>query len=87
MTTETRTYVGETGTRAHDGFAGFVIDRQYELSYTREFDEVRLVLPHASPGGARRSLSGGFGKSHAMCISLKCVHENLKSVHKNAPAG
>ena len=50
MTTETRTFVGETGTRAHDAWAGFVIDRQYQLSYTKEFDEVRLQIPHGSPG-------------------------------------
>jgi hypothetical protein len=53
MTTETRTYVGEIGTRAHDGYAGFVIDRQYQLSYTKGFDEVRLQLPHGSPGAGR----------------------------------
>jgi hypothetical protein len=29
MAAEARTYVGETGTRAHDAWASFVIDCQY----------------------------------------------------------
>lgn len=41
--TETRTYVGETGGQAFDGMAGFRIGRQYEFSYTKEFDEVRSL--------------------------------------------
>jgi hypothetical protein len=28
--------------------AGFCIGRKYELSYTREFDEVRIKIPHGS---------------------------------------
>lgn len=49
--TETRTYVGTTGgPGGFDGFAGFRIGQTYELSYTKEFDEVRIVLPHGSPG-------------------------------------
>jgi hypothetical protein len=35
---------------AFDGFAGFRIGQPYQLSYTKEFDEVRIVLPHGSPG-------------------------------------
>jgi hypothetical protein len=50
MTTETRTYVGQTGTLGFDGMAGFRIGQRYELAYTREFDEVRLQLPHGSAG-------------------------------------
>lgn len=57
MTTETRTFVGETGTQAYDGMAGFCIGRQYQLSYTKEFDEVRLVIPHGSPGAGPLVLS------------------------------
>jgi hypothetical protein len=48
--TETRTYVGETATAAFDGMAGFCIGRRYELSYTKEFDKVRITIPHGSPG-------------------------------------
>jgi hypothetical protein len=48
--TESRTYVGQTATRAFDGMAGFRIGQRYELTYTREFDEVRVQLPHGSPG-------------------------------------
>lgn len=40
-----------------DGYDGFVIDRQYQLSYTKEFDEVRLVIPHGSPGAVPLVLS------------------------------
>jgi len=52
-TTETRTYVGEPTGYPFDGMAGFRLGQQYELSYTKEFDEVRLVLDHhahVSPG-------------------------------------
>jgi hypothetical protein len=48
--TETRTYVGLTGTPAFDGMAGFRIGQRYELNYTKEFDEVRITIPHGSPG-------------------------------------
>jgi hypothetical protein len=48
--TETRTFVGQTGTAAFDGMAGFRIGQRYELAYTKEFDEVRVQLPHGSPG-------------------------------------
>lgn len=57
MQTETRTYVGETGGQAFDVMAGFRIDQQYQLSYTQEFDEVRIVLPHGSPGAGPLVLS------------------------------
>jgi hypothetical protein len=33
-----------------DGMAGFRIGQTYELRYTKEFDEVRIELPHGSPG-------------------------------------
>jgi hypothetical protein len=48
--TETRTYVGEMSTQAFDGMAGFRLGQTYELSYTKEFDEVRVTIPHGSPG-------------------------------------
>jgi hypothetical protein len=48
---ERRTYVGETGTAAFDGYAGFRIGREYQLRYTREFDEVRIALDHAPTPG------------------------------------
>jgi hypothetical protein len=46
MPTETRTYVGEMSTMTFDGWAGFRIGQQYQLTYTKEFDEVRLVPDH-----------------------------------------
>jgi hypothetical protein len=48
---ERRTYVGETGTAAFDGYAGFRMGREYQLRYTREFDEVRIALDHAAAPG------------------------------------
>jgi hypothetical protein len=51
--TETRTYVGDSHGHAFDGMAGFRIGQQYQLTYTKEFDEVRIVLDHhehVSPG-------------------------------------
>jgi hypothetical protein len=48
---ERRTYVGETGTMAFDGYAGFRMGREYQLRYTREFDEVRIALDHAPTPG------------------------------------
>jgi hypothetical protein len=53
MTTETRTFIGETAGAVGDGYAGFRIGREYQLTYTKEFDEVRIVLDHhehVSPG-------------------------------------
>jgi hypothetical protein len=50
---ETRTYVGDTHGHAFDGMAGFRIGQQYQLTCTKEFDEVRIVLDHrahANPG-------------------------------------
>ena len=47
---ERRTFVGEMGTQAFDGWAGFRIGQSYQLRYTREFDEVRIALDHAGPG-------------------------------------
>jgi hypothetical protein len=49
MTTETRTFVGQTGTQIFDGWRGFRIGQRYELTYTRELDTLFLQLPHA-PG-------------------------------------
>jgi len=53
MSTETRTYIGGGTEYPFDGWAGFRIGQQYQLSYTKEFDEVRIVLDHhehVSPG-------------------------------------
>ena len=64
--TETRTFVGETAGAIGDGYAGFRIGRQYQLTYTKEFDEVHLVLnhhEHVSPGAGPLVLtSKQFGK-------------------------
>jgi hypothetical protein len=52
-TTETRTFIGETASAVGDGYAGFRIGQEYQLTYSKEFDEVRLVLDHhahVSPG-------------------------------------
>jgi hypothetical protein len=48
---ERRTYVGESGTMAFDGYAGFRMGQSYQLRYTREFDEVRIALDHAVIAG------------------------------------
>jgi hypothetical protein len=48
---ERRTFVGESGTMAFDGYAGFRMGREYQLRYTREFDEVRIALDHAAIAG------------------------------------
>ena len=55
MPTQTLTFVGETGTQAYDGYAGFVIDRSYSLTYSEEGDEVLVQLPHAPERTARMS--------------------------------
>ena len=47
MTTETRTFVGETGTQVYEGWAGFIIGQTYALTYTQEGDEVLVQIPHA----------------------------------------
>jgi hypothetical protein len=50
--TETRTFISETSTAVSDGYAGLRIGQQYQLTYTKEFDEVRIVLDnhaHVSP--------------------------------------
>ena len=61
MLTATLTYTGETGTQAHDGWAGFIIGRSYQLTYTEEFDEVLVQLPHA-PGRTARMSKENFKK-------------------------
>jgi hypothetical protein len=61
MTTETRTFVGETGGQIFDGFAGFRIGQQYALAYTKEFDEVIVQIPHA-PGRELRVSEAEFAK-------------------------
>jgi hypothetical protein len=48
---ERRTFVGETGNAAFDGYAGFRMGREYQLRYTREFDQVRIALDHAATLG------------------------------------
>jgi hypothetical protein len=53
MHTETRTFIGETAGAVGDDYAGFRIGRQYPHTYTKEFDEVQIVLDyheHVSPG-------------------------------------
>jgi hypothetical protein len=60
---ERRTFVGETGTMAFDGYAGFRMGREYQLRYTREFDEVRIALDHAqTPGIVLTITTEQFGK-------------------------
>jgi hypothetical protein len=54
---ERRTFVGETGTSAFDGYAGFRMSREYQLRYTREFDEVRIALDHAPTPGLVSTMS------------------------------
>ena len=61
MPTATLTYTGETGTQAYDGWAGFVIGRPYQLTYTEEGDEVLVQLPHA-PGRTARMSKENFKK-------------------------
>jgi hypothetical protein len=46
--TETRIYVGETNGQAFDRFAGFRLGQSYQLTYTREGDEVQVQLPHGA---------------------------------------
>jgi hypothetical protein len=54
ITKETRTFVGETAGAIGDGYAGFRIDRTYELHVEhRANDTVAIVLnhhDHVSPG-------------------------------------
>lgn len=52
LLTETRTFVGETGTIVLDGYAGFRLGRQYQLRYERDGDQVRVLLDHehCAPG-------------------------------------
>jgi hypothetical protein len=60
---ERRTFVGETGTMAFDGYAGFRMGREYQLRYTREFDDVRIALDHAAtPGIVLTITTEQFGK-------------------------
>lgn len=61
MTTSTLIYHGETGTQAYDGWAGFVTGRSYALTYSQEFDEVLVQLPHA-PGRQVRVSAADFAK-------------------------
>lgn len=47
FTTEMRTYVGQAGTVAVDGYAGFQVGRQYDLTILRRYDgTVVLRLTH-----------------------------------------
>ena len=53
LTTETRTFVGETGTRAFDGMAGFRLGQAYELRIERRVNgevAIRIEHAHAAPG-------------------------------------
>lgn len=47
MEKASRTYVGETGTQAFDGWAGFRIGQSYDLTITRhENGDVDITLDH-----------------------------------------
>jgi hypothetical protein len=48
---ERRTFASETGTISFDGYAGFRMGKEYQLRYTREFNEVRIALDHAPTSG------------------------------------
>lgn len=54
MTTETRTFIGETSTIVSDGYAGFRIGRTYQLEVEHRVDDtVAITLnhhEHVSPG-------------------------------------
>jgi hypothetical protein len=56
---ERRTFVGGTGTAAFDDYAGFRMGREYQLRYTREFDQVRIALDHAAIAGLGINYYGG----------------------------
>lgn len=43
MTTETKTYVGETGSQAYDGYAGLIIGTRY--TGTEQEGRVAITLP------------------------------------------
>lgn len=47
MPTTTRTYIGQTGTQAFDGWAGFRIDQEYTFEVTElENGEVDITTTH-----------------------------------------
>jgi hypothetical protein len=46
MTSEIRTFVGETATSVGDGYAGFRIGRTYRLQVEHQGDTVAIVLDH-----------------------------------------
>jgi hypothetical protein len=53
MTTETRTFIGKSGTPAFNGCSGFRIGQQYQLRIERQDDStVAIGLDHAhyAPG-------------------------------------
>lgn len=43
--TETRTYQGESGTQAFDGYAGFTIGTRYELEVAEEGEGLLRIRP------------------------------------------
>ena len=45
VTTETRTYVGQTGTQAFDGWAGFRLGQAYQLDYVLSAGQVAIERP------------------------------------------
>lgn len=56
MTTETRTFVGETSTAVGDGYAGFRIGQTYQLQVEHRGDKLAIVLDHhehVSPDAGR----------------------------------
>jgi hypothetical protein len=53
MTTETRTFIGESGTAAYDGYAGFRVGQAYQLRIEQRDDgtvAVALEHAHCAPG-------------------------------------
>lgn len=63
MPTETRTYIGETGTQAFDGWAGFRVGQTYQLRVEhRDGGRVAIALDHGSPGAVKEMSSEEFEK-------------------------
>jgi hypothetical protein len=53
MSTETRTFLGETSTAVGDGYAGFSIGQTYQLQVEHRGETVAIALDHhehVSPG-------------------------------------
>ncbi len=51
MTTQSLTFIGESGTAAMDGYAGFRTGQTYNLRIERREDgSVAIAIDHGSPG-------------------------------------